>query len=81
MNGAADAIWEKVNRIAEQGCALRGVHDQGLENLGKQLEAERKERVEMGKEIISSVEKIRNQILIGMIVVMALTLVIDKVLK
>lgn len=81
MNGDAPALWEKVNRIAEYGCALRGTHEQGIQRLEEGLETERKEREAMGKDIIFTVEKVRNQILIGMLLVMALTLVIDKVLK
>ncbi len=81
MNGGEGAIWDKLNRVAESGCAFREVHDRALAALDERFERERKERMEMGEKITSTMEKMRTQILVGIGLIMVLTLVIDKVLK
>ena len=81
MNGSTEALWEKVNEIAEKGCALRGVHDVALQTLYNEIRMERKEREVMGESIERKMSAIRNQILFGMLLAMVLTLVIDKVMK
>ncbi len=85
MNGNLDGLWEKVNRIAEKGCALASTHGEAIKLIYQKVEDEREAREQAMKEITQSFEKkvdtARNQIVVAVVFVIILGLVLDKILK
>jgi hypothetical protein len=83
-----DDVWSVINEmrrdvksIAVEGCAHKGAHKEFIRSVQNDIKYERGERQAMGDRLEQKMNAVRNQILIGMLAIMALTLVIDKVLK
>jgi hypothetical protein len=85
-------VRKDITNLAKDGCGHRVWHDKGLEELRQGLIFERKDREHLGEfilkelkdtkeAILADTRTVRNQLLFGMLILMALTLVIDKVLK
>lgn len=81
MNGD---IWDAVNElrkdvrmIAVDGCAHKPSHD----SLFDLLREERHERMKALEDLSDEMKSMRNQILVGIGIVMAIALVVDKILK
>jgi len=74
---AIDSLRKDVQNVATNGCAHKTTHDSFI----VEIRNERRERQEMRKELTDEMKNIRNQILGGIVILMALTLVVDKVLK
>lgn len=80
-SGGNEAVWKAIDglrddyrELAVKGCAFRASHDEGIKD-------ERKERKEAMDQLSRELKAVRTQILVGVILVMMLTLVIDKVLR
>jgi 7-cyano-7-deazaguanine synthase in queuosine biosynthesis len=71
---AIDGLRKDVKDLAVEGCAFRKNHED-------RIDEEKKERKETMEKLSKDIKAVRNQILLGIAALMALTLVIDKVLK
>lgn len=89
---AIEKLRDDHKNLARDGCGHKIWHEKIADELRDDLTAERKDREHMGEFIVKEMKEmkegllldskaIRNQIFLGMCVLMALTLVIDKVLK
>lgn len=89
---AIDKLRDDHKNLAQDGCGHKPWHEKVSSELRVDLTAERKDREHLGEfllkemkemkeSILADTKTVRNQLLVGMFVLMALTLVIDKVLK
>ena len=81
MNGD---VWTEINvlrkdiqEIATDGCAHKRVHDSYIH----EIREERKERIAMGEKLLTEMRSVRNQVILSIVLVMALALVVDKIIK
>lgn len=73
--GRATAIWQAIGRVDDrvrkieaQGCGLRTHQDQAMRDAFMEIKQERKDRLEMQNDLEDKMDKIRNQILFGILV-------------
>lgn len=89
---AIEKLRDDHKNLAKDGCGHKEWHEKVSENIRVDLTAERKDREHLGEFILKEMKElketlladnrtVRNQMLFGALVLMALTLVIDKVLK
>lgn len=81
MPNGDDPVWKAIEglrlsmqELSVDGCAFRTSHE-------KMIEDEKKERKESMDELKKDIKDVRNQILLGIVALMGITLLVDKVLK
>jgi hypothetical protein len=89
---AITEVQKDIYNLARDGCGHKQWHESTSREIRSDLIAERRDREKMGEKlmeemkatregILADTKALRNQILFGMLILLALTLVVDKVLK
>lgn len=72
---------ERVRLIDRDGCGVRDGHDEALRNLWGRIDEERKARERMGEKFSDKMNMMRNQILIGMGIMLFVAIILGRIIQ